>query len=409
MAFTPPRFNKQHILWLATVVLITLNLRPFITSIGPMAPVLQEKTGISLYSLSWLTTLPMILMGMGTWLAPSIMHRFGPRNSLLGALSAIAIGCLLRMGANHTQLLLFTALLCGLGVAVVQGCLPGLIKWKSPQFVAPMMGIYSASLMGGGALGAQISPLAMELGASWQTALALWFWPVIIALALTWLQLTQAPADDTLTSNNKPQQKYLLKRVRTWTLIVFFGVMNAGYASTVAWLAPYYQEKGWAAAHSGYLVAVLSIAQAAAALSLPILAGRSTDRRPWIIGTVALQFIGFITLSWWPLAYPTFNAILLGMGLGGCFSLIMLIALDHINNPFQAGALSAFMQSGGFIIAAIGPWFMAYLHQFTDSFNAGWAVHMLAVVLLGLIALRFNPNNYAKAMKLEKENEEAAE
>ena len=43
----------------------------------------------------------------------------------------------------------------------------------------------------------------------------------------------------------------------------------------------------------------------------------------------------------------TLNAIVLGLGLGGCFSLFMLVALDHLPSPTQAGALNALMQGGG--------------------------------------------------------------
>src|SRR5256885_7150604 len=42
-------------LWLATVVLVTLNLRPFLTAIGPLGPQIQSATGMDLSTLSWLT------------------------------------------------------------------------------------------------------------------------------------------------------------------------------------------------------------------------------------------------------------------------------------------------------------------------------------------------------------------
>lgn len=45
----------------------------------------------------------------------------------------------------------------------------------------------------------------------------------------------------------------------------------------------------------------------------------------------------------------------LGAGLGGCFALSMIVALDHLPDPAEAGALSALMQSGGFLLAALPP------------------------------------------------------
>jgi MFS-type transporter involved in bile tolerance (Atg22 family) len=65
-------------------------------------------------------------------------------------------------------------------------------------------------------------------------------------------------------------------------------------------------------------------------------------------------------------------AMLLGAGLGGCFAISMIVALDHLADPAEAGALSALMQGGGFLITALPPWIVAMLHDLTGSFMAGW-------------------------------------
>ena len=152
------------IFWVLVVIAITINLRPFLTAIGPLGHTIQEATGMSLSQLSWLTLLPMALMGVGAWLAPAAMLRWGARNAVCGSLLLIALGCALRLWGANAAVLLATAALCGAGVALVQGILPGVIKRESPCHVAPLMGLYSCALMGDGAFGAQISPLAMQWG-----------------------------------------------------------------------------------------------------------------------------------------------------------------------------------------------------------------------------------------------------
>ena len=226
-----------------------------------------------------------------------------------------------------------------------------------------MMGVYSASLMGGGALGAQLSPLALQWGLGWSGALALWTLPVLAALALAWWQLGRM-ATPAAGATQRGASAWLLRRPRTWYLMLAFGLMNGGYASMIAWLAPHYQELGWSAAQSGTLVALLSIAQAAAALLLPVLAARGgPDRRPWLWFTLGCQALGFALLAMAPLAAPLATAIVLGVGLGGCFTFFMLVALDHLRAPLQAGALNALMQGGGFLLSALPTWLMARLHQ----------------------------------------------
>lgn len=382
--------------WLATVVLVTLNLRPFLTAVGPLTPVIQANTGLSLQALAWLTLLPMALMGAGTWLAPAVLRRMGPRATLALALVLLALGCALRL---MPAWLVATAALCGVGVALVQGVLPGLIKLHSPAHVASMMGVYSAALMGGGALGAQLSPLALQWGMDWSAALALWALPVLAALALAWWQLGRMAAPAAGAAHDGATA-WLLRRPRTWYLMLAFGLMNGGYASMVAWLAPHYQELGLSAARSGTLVAVLSIAQAAAALLLPLLATRrgGIDRRPWLWLTLGCQALGFALLAVVPLAAPMATVVVLGAGLGGCFTFFMLVALDHLRLPLQAGALNALMQGGGFLLSALPTWLMARLHQGSGNFSSGWWMQCAIALLVAVLVARFAPARFERAM-----------
>src|SRR5690606_16520079 len=98
--------------------------------------------------------------------------------------------------------------------------------------------------------------------------------------------------------------RMLLARRRTWLLMICFGVMNGGYSSAVAWLAPAYQEQGWDATASAGLLATLAVSQGFAALTLPILARKQLDRRPWLWLTLTMQAIGFTGLAFFPSLAP---------------------------------------------------------------------------------------------------------
>jgi CP family cyanate transporter-like MFS transporter len=143
----------------------------------------------------------------------------------------------------------------------------------------------------------------------------------------------------------------------------------------------------------------MALCQAFAALLLPALARRSSDLRPWLWLTLAMQAAGFVGLALQPESAPLVWAVLLGVGLGGCFSLSMIVALDHLSDPAQAGALSALMQGGGFLIAAIPPWIVAILHDLTGSFLAGWLLHVACIAVVTVLYWRVDPRSYEQALK----------
>lgn len=379
--------------------MVGLNLRPFLTGIGPIAPAIAAETGLGMQGMALLTLVPMLLMGGCAFAGPALRDALGARRTIVGALAMLALGSLLRLHAGTGWTLLGTAAACGLGAAIVQAVFPGIIKQHFPRRVTIVTGLYSSMLMGGGALGAQAAPLIAQASGSWHAALALLAAPAIAAAAMAARILpgrdAARPAARTTAS--------LARVPRTWLLMACFGLVNGGYASVVAWLALFYQDHGWTGAASGGLLAIVAASQAVAALLLPMLAGRRPDRRPWLWLTLAMQAAGFAALIVVPETAPVLWSILLGAGLGGCFALSMVVALDHLPDPAEAGALSALMQGGGFLIAAVPPWIVAALHDLDGRFALGWLFHLCSVALVARLTARLAPGGYARAMRAVKD------
>lgn len=380
-------------LLLAAVALVGLNLRPFITGVGPLAADIGAQTGLDLQGISLLTLVPMALMGLFAFAGPFLQSRIGARRSVVASLVVLVLGSFLRLFATDGWQMVGTAALLGLGVAAIQAVFPGIVKQQFPRHVGVVMGLYSAALMGGGALGAQAAPLIAAAAGDWHAGLAWMAVPAALALVLAALYLPR----DSAAGQKRTSAIVLLRRPRVWLLMACFGLVNGGYSTVVAWLAPFYREHGWSAAASGSLLAIMAVCQALAALLLPMLA-RSRDLRPWLWLTLAMQAAGFAALAFWPEAAPLASAMLLGAGLGGCFALSMIVALDHLPDPAEAGALSALMQGGGFLITALPPWIVAALHEATGSFVAGWLLHLACAVVVAALYWRVTPAGYARAM-----------
>jgi CP family cyanate transporter-like MFS transporter len=388
--------SPSNALLLAAVALIGLNLRPFITGVGPLAADIRAQTGLDLQGIALLTLVPMLLMGIFAFAGPLLQARVGARRSIMAALVILGAGSVLRLVVATGWQMVGTAALLGTGAAVVQAVFPGVVKQQFPRHVGVVMGLYSAMLMAGGALGAQASPLIADAAGNWHAGLA---WMAIPAAIAAVLALRCLPHDREQPKGGDGAAAFL-NRSRTWLLIACFGLVNGGYSTVVAWLAPFYQDHGWTSAESGNLLGIMAVCQAVAALLIPTLARRGEDRRPWLWLTLAMQALGFAALMMVPEGAPILWAALLGAGLGGCFALSMIVALDHLPDPAQAGTLAALMQGGGFLIAAAPPWIVAVLHELTGSFQAGWLMHLACVAVAAMLYWRVAPRSYAGAMNL---------
>lgn len=148
-------------------------------------------------------------------------------------------------------------------------------------------------------------------------------------------------------------------------------------------------------------MAILTLCQAISALVLPYLARKNQDRRLWLSAALVMQIVGFAGLVFIPQMFAYVWVMLIGAGLGGCFALMMIIVLDHLSDPVIAGQLSALMQGGGFLIAAIAPWWVAILHDITASYTTAWMLQLFMVIVVTTLVYKFNPRHYADVIDVE--------
>ncbi|MCG5072678.1 cyanate transporter [Paraburkholderia tagetis] len=380
---------------LAMLVLVGLNLRPFLTSVGPVLDLLRHDTGLTFRSAALLTTLPFLLMGVIGWFGFGLAGRFGERRSLAFALSLLALGCALRGWVSSGTSLIVSAGIAGTGVAAIQALMPGITKHWFPHRVPVAMGLYSASLVGGGAIGAVASPwLAAHAG--WHFALAIWAVPAFGMLAL-WL--ARAPHDTAAVAGKPPSVARFVRNRRAWELAIFFGLTNSGFSSLVTWLPSFYRQLGTSPQASGNLLAWMALCQATSAFVMPMLARRSDDRRQILWLTMGLQGLGFAGLAIVPGFSPSLWVACAGFGLGGFFSLSLIVTLDHLHDARHAGALAAFVQGVGFLVAAGGPWLVGWLRDAGASFTTAWLMHLAIVFMMAGLTAVFAPTSYRSSMK----------
>ncbi|MFB1630115.1 CynX/NimT family MFS transporter [Pseudomonas sp. AP-1] len=376
------------------VVLLALNLRPILTSIGPLLEPMRESTGLGYQQAALLTALPVLCMGLVPLLQPWLRRWLSEHGGMLVGLSAIALACLWRLQLDSAAALVASAVLAGLGVAVVQGMMPGLVNRWFPSRLAATMGLYSAALMSGGGLAAVFGPYLSEYFGRWQAGLGLWAIPAVLA-ALAWGSLRPRQA---VPKRSSTAGGHWFSNRRAWLLALYFGLINGGYTSMVAWLPAYHLEHGGTAQGGGDLVGLMTLFQVAGALGLPLLLRRWLDRRPGLWMALSIQLVGFLGLLLAPTQAMGAWVAMIGFGLGACFSLSLTLTLEHLKTPAEAGSLAAFVQGIGFIITGIVPYITGWLRDVSGDFQASWSLLALTVLAMLLVTLCFAPRGYSVAI-----------
>ena len=389
---------------LLLVILLALNLRPILTSIGPLLEPMRTSTGLGYQQAALLTALPVLCMGLVPLLQPWLRRWISEHGGMLGGLGAIALACLWRLQLDSAWALIASAVLAGLGVAVVQGMMPGLVNRWFPSRLAATMGLYSAALMSGGGLAAVLGPHISRHFGHWQAGLGLWAIPALLAV-LAWAALRPREGAPKLAG---ARGGHWFGTRRAWLLALYFGLINGGYTSMVAWLPAYHLEHGGTAQGGGDLVGLMTLFQVCGALGLPLLLRGFADRRPGLWLALAIQLAGFLGLLLAPTLAMGLWVAMIGFGLGACFSLSLTLTLEHLKTPAQAGSLAAFVQGIGFIITGIIPYITGWLRDVSGDFQASWTLLTVTVLAMLLVTACFAPRGYAAAITRPKQAGQAA-
>ncbi|MBN3858969.1 MFS transporter [Neisseriaceae bacterium PsAf] len=377
------------------LVLIGLNLRPTISAVGPVLPFIKADIPLSFTVTSLLTSLPILAIGIAMFTFRPILKKFNAYSVVAVCLLIIGGSNLCRLFANSGFDLLSTAITAGCGIAIIQAILPIVIKKNFPFSVALYMGFYVTAVMGGDALASALSPNIQRLTQSWQIALSSWSILAIFALA-AWFWIRGQVNIDTIQLEESPIKFYQIPRA--WSLAIFFGLGSASYSCVLAWLPAYFMEYGFDSVQAGLLLSLLTVMQVISGLIFPAMINKSLDRRPVLYLIATLLIIGYLGLILKPTYLYALWVSLLGLGIGGLFTMTLIVSMDHYTDPLQSGELAAFVQGVGYIIAACSPFIAGMIKDYTNSFTIAWSLLLLLVIIAFLMIRIFNPKEYPQKM-----------
>ncbi|RQS75594.1 MFS transporter [Burkholderia sp. Bp8963] len=379
------RFNTPG--WrLAAIVLVGLNLRPALAAVGPLLDMIQRATGIADSTASLLTTIPIVLMGLGALCARRLQRSPGIAGGVGIGIVLMGLACAARVGAQHAWLLLASACCAGVGIAMVQALLPGFVKANFATRIGGVMGVYSTSIMGGAVLASVAAPLvATRWG--WLAALACWVVPAVVA-ALAWPVASRGGVAIAAPSATASQPS---RSARAWRLALFFGIATGAYTLVLAWLPPFYMRLGWSPAAAGGLLGGVTLAEVVAGLTISATIDRVPDRRPALIAAIAALLVGLVLMLVEPerLALPA--ALLMGAGIGALFPLSLIVTVDHAATPADTAPLTGFVQGIGYLIAGLFPFAAGIVRQHLADLTPAWIAMACLCIALFALAAGFAP------------------
>ncbi len=371
MSLSTLKKSQNSILIIITIFAISVNLRPAITSIGPLLETIREQLSLSNTQISLLTSVPVMCMGIFASLAPILNRKFGLQYTIYAMLILIGVMTGLRGFVSGFPVLITTAFIIGIAIAVIGPLLSAMIKQYFPTRAASIIGVYSFGMGAGSAASAGLTGVFFEATGSYVFALSIWGVLALFGvISFFFMMKGNVEVRQQAPSVVKKQLKKTVspwKIKKAWLFLLFFGLQSSLFFSIITWLAPIASSVGMTLIQAGALLSVMTIVQLFLNLLLPMLMAKYPARKNWIY----LMLIAGMTATvlFWTGIHPLMwvGAFIMGIPLGGLFPVALLLPLDETETPEETNSWTAMMQTGGFIIGGLLPLVIAVSYDITSD------------------------------------------
>ncbi|MYL44711.1 MFS transporter [Virgibacillus halodenitrificans] len=382
------QYDKTYrVLLFIGIIVVAFNLRPAITSIGPLIGIIRDDVGLSNWSVGLLTSLPLIAFAIMSPIVPRLANRYTNERIMMVGLILLAIGISAR-SISLISLLFAGTLFVGLGIAICNVLLPGVIKDKFPARVALMTSLYSTAMgiFAAAASGLSI-PIATGMDLGWKFALLIWSLPAIIGIFI-WVYLNKNNNKEQTEEINyiNPSENRMWKSPLAWHVAAFMGLQSFLFYVTISWLPEILHDYGMDIAHAGWMLSMMQFIGLPASFFVPVIAGKFKSQRPIVVIMASCSVIGYSGLllgnSYVMLVIST---VIIGIALSGTFALALAFLGMRAKNAKQAAELSGMAQALGYVLAAAGPIFIGYLYDLTHL----WAIPLITLIIIALMVMAF--------------------
>ncbi|MDQ0187133.1 cyanate permease [Cytobacillus kochii] len=186
----------RNILIFIGIITIAFNLRPAITSVGPIIGDIQHELQFNTSTVSLLTTLPLLAFSSISPFAPFFAKKWGIERVIFCGLTLIGLGVFMR-STNFIFILFLGTFMIGLGIGICNVLLPSLVKAQFPLKIGLITGIYTLAMGVFAGFAPGISGTLSSNGIAWKTSLLIWVIPILLA-CLLWIPFIKKTPKKTL-------------------------------------------------------------------------------------------------------------------------------------------------------------------------------------------------------------------
>jgi MFS transporter, CP family, cyanate transporter len=382
------KLSSNRILLFIGIVFVAFNLRPAITSVGPLVNTIRIDTGLSYGLAGLLTTFPLIAFALISPLAPKLGQKHGNELMVFLGLIILAIGIFFRSTGVVTPLYVGT-ILVGIGIAVGNVLIPSIIKYRYPAKIGMMTGLYSAAM----GVFASFSPglstvLSPKIG--WENTLSIWGILVIVGCIIWVPQIMGKKSVKREKLSAKPTSVW--GSALAWQVTLFMGLQSTIFYCLVAWLPEILIASGMNHITAGWLQSLFQFIGIPAQFIIPLVAVKLLNQKPIAIFIGILSIFGFLGLMISNhIVIITLSIILIGLSQGAALSYALALFSLRTTNGQQAANLSGMAQSIGYLIAAIGPFTLGLMFDAYHSWVLPLSIIMVCSIMMtifGVIAGR---------------------
>jgi MFS transporter, CP family, cyanate transporter len=378
------RTSKGNLILILGIILVSFNLRPSITAVGPLIPFIREDLLLSNAWAGFLTTLPLITFATFSIFSAAIGRKLGNARAILLGMGIIALGTILRVSGG-SFLLFFGTGLTGIGIVIGNVLLIPFIKAKLPHRIGIMTSIYTTGMTLLAAIGSGVSiPLAFDLGLGWRGSLL--FWVLLIFLGMiVWLPQIKRKKLDLPAHRSDFQPVKVWKSKLGWQVSVFMGIQSFIFFSLITWLPDILILRGFTPADAGWIIMGIQIFGLGGSFAAPLVAVKFKNQIGLGMALGIAYLIGFSTFFTHSPAALYIGLSIIGICLGSSISLAYTLIGLRTEKESTTSSLSGMAQSIGYFLAAVGPILVGVLFDLFGNWDV--FIYLMLIASAGFLFL----------------------